>query len=121
MRHGMMMGQAGGMGGMGRMDETMMARMDSLDARLDSLQQRMNKASGSRKVNAVADLLNALVDQHREMHRMMRQATGTDAMPGMGHQMGAGPMQHGATGMMPCMPGGQTPADSGSPARPRSP
>jgi hypothetical protein len=48
---------------------------DSLDARLDTLVNRMNKATGDRKVSAMAEVINELVTQRRamkaDMHRMM--------------------------------------------------
>jgi proteasome assembly chaperone (PAC2) family protein len=80
------MGGAGQMsGGMG-MDSGMMMRMDSTDAALDSLTKIMNSTTGTRKVNAMATVLNTMVGHHREMHRAMR-----NAEPGM----------HGMTGGRP--------------------
>jgi uncharacterized coiled-coil protein SlyX len=58
--------------GMSRMAEhTRM--MDSLNARLDTLVNRMNRASGNRKVTAMADVLNELVAQRKTMQEHMRQ------------------------------------------------
>ncbi len=50
----------------------MMRMMDSLDARLDTLVTRMNKATGDRKVGAMADVINELVAQRRRVHKHMR-------------------------------------------------
>jgi hypothetical protein len=66
--------QHGGMMGMqNMMEQGMMARMDSLDHRLDSLRLVMGRASGAQKSRAMAQLLDALVVQHRDMHREMRE------------------------------------------------
>ena len=67
-------GQHGGMMGKQNMMEMgMMARMDSLDHRLDSLRLVMGKATGSQKTRAMAQLLDALVVQHLDMRREMRE------------------------------------------------
>ncbi|HEX3274671.1 MAG TPA: hypothetical protein VHR43_07440 [Gemmatimonadales bacterium] len=59
---------------------------DSLNARLDTLVSRMNKATGDRKVAAMADVINELVGQRRamqaEMHRMMESPDGMRRMHG---------------------------------------
>ncbi len=60
-------------GGEGKMNHAMMARMDSLGARLDSLTRVMNQATGSRKVDAMAAVLTALVGHHLEMQRHMHE------------------------------------------------
>ncbi len=57
-----------------KMDHTMMASMDSMDARLDSLVALMNGAKGARKVDAMAGILNTLVSHHLEMRREMHRA-----------------------------------------------
>lgn len=62
------MGADGGM-----MNHAMMMRMDSLGARLDSLTRVMNQASGTRKVNAMAEVVTALVTHHLEMQRHMHE------------------------------------------------
>jgi hypothetical protein len=61
----------GGEGGM--MNHAMMARMDSLGARLDSLTRVMIQATGPRKVDAMAEVLTALVGHHLEMQRHMHE------------------------------------------------
>jgi hypothetical protein len=50
----------------------MMPAMDSLDRRLDSLVDRMNRASGTQKVAAMAAVITELVAQRRLMHRHMQ-------------------------------------------------
>ena len=73
----------GGMTDMG-MGPEMMVRMDALDARLDSLRVAMGRVTGSRKIYAIARLLDALVVQHLEIHREMRERMrASEAMHGM--------------------------------------
>jgi hypothetical protein len=64
-------------GGMMMADSAMareqMRMMDSMNLRLDSLVARMNQASGNKKVNAMADVINELVAQRRSMQQRMRQ------------------------------------------------
>ena len=50
-----------------------MQMMDSLNARLDTLLSRMNRATGNRKVAAMADVINELVAQRKMMQQHMRQ------------------------------------------------
>ena len=65
--------------------EMMMSMMDSADARLDRLVSAMNKTTGSRKVQAMAAVINELVAQ-RKMMRMhaMQMMMGRDGMMGNG-------------------------------------
>lgn len=58
--------------GMSGMADQMRA-MDSLSARLDTLVSRMNRATGNRKVAAMADVINELVAQRKAMHERMRE------------------------------------------------
>jgi hypothetical protein len=77
------MGEGRGM----MMDSTMMARMDSVTASLDSLRRVMNRTSGARQSQAMAAILNAVVQHHVDMQRHMHDAMarrGPDAMSGMG-------------------------------------
>ena len=67
------------------MQHQMMAEMKASDGRIDALVTRMNAASGSAKVDAIADLLTALVQQHRTMR---------DGMMNMQGQMMGQMMQH---------------------------
>ena len=61
--------------------------IDSASARLDSLVQRMNQATGEKKVRAMADVINELVAQRRTMHaRMERMMGSTGMMGGMGQR-----------------------------------
>jgi hypothetical protein len=60
--------------------------MDSLNARLDTLVSRMNRATGNRKVTAMADVINELVAQRKVMHEHMRQMM--ESRQGMMHMMG---------------------------------
>ena len=54
-----------------------MARMhmmrDSADARLDSLVRAMNAATGDRKVQAMAGVINEMVAERKMMHQHMRE------------------------------------------------
>lgn len=65
-------GPPGGMTGMPGMAEHM-RMMDSLNVHLDTLVNRMNRATGNRKVTAMADVINELVAQRRAMQGHMRQ------------------------------------------------
>lgn len=47
--------------------------MDSTNARLDTLVNRMNRATGTQKVTAMADVINQLVADRRAMQIRMRQ------------------------------------------------
>jgi hypothetical protein len=69
----------------------MMATMETMDARLDELVKKMNAATGSRKADAVAAVVNELVAQRKQMreHMMAMQ-------PKMMKHM----MEHMQTGMM---------------------
>jgi hypothetical protein len=62
-----------------------MRMMDSLNARLDTLVKRMNRATGNKKVTAMADVINELVAQRRMMQAHMREMM--ESRPGM-HEMG---------------------------------
>jgi hypothetical protein len=59
--------QAKGMAGMKGMD------MTASNAKFDELVKKMNAAQGQAKVDAMADLLTALVQQHQAMHGNMEQ------------------------------------------------
>lgn len=75
--------------------EMMMSMMDSADARLDRLVSTMNNTSGSRKVPAMAAVINELVAQ-RKMMRMhaMQMMMGPDGMMGNGAGGGRNMMQN---------------------------
>jgi hypothetical protein len=78
-------------GAMRRMDHAMMARMDTVDARLDSLAKLMDRATGTRKVNAMAEILNTMVAHHLGMRREMHQGMmKRDGGGGMMQRMGQG-------------------------------
>ena len=51
---------------------TMMEMMDSSEARLDQLVRAMNRATGQKKVQAMADVINQLVAQRKMMRAHMR-------------------------------------------------
>ena len=59
--------QAEGMAGMTGMD------MKAQNAKLDALVTKMNAAQGQAKVDAIAELLTSLVQQHQTMHGDMGQ------------------------------------------------
>ena len=65
-------GPPGGMTGMPGMAEHMRT-MDSLNVHLDTLVNRMNRATGNKKVTAMADVINELVAQRRAMQGHMRE------------------------------------------------
>jgi 3-hydroxyacyl-CoA dehydrogenase len=76
---------AGGMAGMPGM-AAQMQMMDSLNARLDTLVSRMNRATGNRKVTAMAEVINELVAQRKVMQERMHQMM--ESREGMMHGMG---------------------------------
>lgn len=53
------------------MHERMMADMKAADARLAGLVDAMNTAKGDAKVDAIAQVVNELVRQHKAMHEHM--------------------------------------------------
>lgn len=58
----------------------MMADMAKMDARLEALVVQMNSATGTAKVNAIADTVTALVREHKAMRdSMMRMMDETHA------------------------------------------
>jgi hypothetical protein len=60
---------------------------DSTDARLDSLVRAMNSATGDRKVQAMANVINELVAERKMMHQHMGEMMEHGGMrrhPGMG-------------------------------------
>jgi hypothetical protein len=65
----------------GNQMSTMM--MDSLNHRLDSLVDRMNRASGNQKVQAMAAVINELVTQRKAMQERMHQMMERGGMMGM--------------------------------------
>ena len=82
----------------GKMDESMMAhhkemmaKMEAMDARLDELVKKMNAATGSKKSDAVAAVVNELVTQRKEMR---------DHMMAMAPEMMKHMMAHMRMGMM---------------------
>lgn len=66
----------------------MMGRMMAADARLDELVKQMNDAKGQAKVDAIAAVITALLEQHRAMRGMM--ADGMPMMRGNPNMMGRG-------------------------------
>ena len=61
--------------------EDMMARMAGLDARVQLLTKEMNSSSGDARVNAMAALLTAVVEQNQTMRSAMTEMKG--GMAGM--------------------------------------
>jgi hypothetical protein len=49
----------------------MMSKMEAMDARLDELVKKMNAATGSKKPDAVAAVINELVAQRKRMREQM--------------------------------------------------
>ena len=49
----------------------MMAKVEAMDARLDELVRKMNAATGSKKTDAVAAVINELVAQRKQMREQM--------------------------------------------------
>lgn len=81
----------------------MMQRMQAMDKNLDDLIADMNKATGSRKVDAVAMVVTEMAAQRKQMHQeMMRMNEGM-----MSHMMEH--MQNGSAAMCPMMKGMDAP------------
>ncbi len=66
----------------------MMARMKVSGARLETLVKKMNTARGEAKIDAIAELLTALVEDRRHHESMMT------SMPGMMSKMHGGAAEH---------------------------
>jgi hypothetical protein len=63
--------------------QEMQQEMAAMDARLEELVVQMNAASGEARVDAMAAVINELIEQRRDMHEMM-----AEMGPGMmGHMM----------------------------------
>ena len=69
--------------------EDMMARMAGLDARIQQLTKEMNSSSGDARMNAMAALLTAVVEQNQTVRSAMTEMKG-----GMAAMMDSCPM-HG--------------------------
>ena len=67
----------------------MMGRMKAADAKLDALVQAMHSATGPEKTDAIAAVVSALVEQHRDMHSSMGMMMGMMGMMGEMGKMGA--------------------------------
>lgn len=81
-------GQMGDMmkGDHAAMEQKMEAQMKVQDAELDKLVARMNSATGEQKVDAVAAVVNKLVEDRKMIHAQMA---------GMHKNMHGGMMMHG--------------------------
>ena len=70
----------------------MMARMKASGARLDVLVKKMNATTGTAKIDAIAELLTALVEDRREHESMMGgMAAKMSGMHGAGQAEGQAP------------------------------
>jgi hypothetical protein len=65
----------------------MMAKMKANGEKIDALLKKMNDAKGADKTEAIAALLTALVQDHRQMHEAMMSDMG---MMDMMHNMNGG-------------------------------
>jgi hypothetical protein len=104
------MGAGAGCGGESCPCMAMMAKMDSANTQIAELTEKMNKASGSKKTEAMAALLNAMVQDRLTMQgmlKMMHSHMEKQMMGGMGQMGGMGGM--GGMGAMAgnaaCAPG----------------
>ena len=66
----------------------MTADMTASDARIDALVKKMNAATGSKKTDAIAELLTALVQEHRAMRGSMMTRSSMVEMMKMKNQTG---------------------------------
>src|SRR3990172_9990105 len=74
----------------------MQTKMAHMDQKLNDLVKKMNETNGNDKVEAMAALLNELVNQRRGMHQMMF------GHQGMMMERMSEHMQNGAASMMQC-------------------
>ena len=108
--HAHAMGPGADMGGDMAGCKVMMAQMDSANAKLAALTETMNKASGSKKTDAMAAVVNALIQDRlamqKQMHEMhMHMMGGMGEMGGMGGMGGMGATAGCSAGMECCKPG----------------
>ncbi len=82
-------------GSMAQMQQ-MMAHMQASDAQLDALLAEMNGATGEKKVEAMAALLNRLMQERKEMHHNMAGMQMMGQMMGMGTRQGQPQQQSGS-------------------------
>jgi hypothetical protein len=93
-----------------------MRMLDSMNARLDTLVSRMNRASGSQKVSAMAAVINELVAQRKAMHENM-----TELMQSRQQRMHMMPGPHPGAGRRGPPVGPDSAArDTGQASRPSS-
>ena len=97
--HAHAMGPGMGAGGFGGAEncpcKAMMAKMDSANVQIAELTEKMNKASGSKKTEAMSALLNALVQDRLMMQgvvKMMHTHMEKQMMGGMRGKGGMGDM-----------------------------
>jgi len=74
--------------------QRMMQKCKAMDTRLEELAATMNTATGQQKIDAMAALLNELVQQRKSMHTMMMQMR-EDMMSGMMGKEGGSSSTHG--------------------------
>jgi hypothetical protein len=79
--------------GMVDMHQRMMAEMVAVDSKLDALVAKMNAATGEAKLQAIAELLTAIVEERTAMRSGMMQMQGQTGQT----------MQHMSQGMSPEM------------------
>ena len=72
------------------MQQKMIADMKAMDAKLDAIVTKMNTAKGDAKVDAIAEVLTAMVQQHRTMRDGMMQMQGQMMMQMHGQMMKTG-------------------------------
>ena len=77
------------------MSKDMMKDMKAMDEKLDEKVAAMNKATGERKLDVMAAIINELVTERKEMHKKMEQMHGNMMGGNMGEMMD-GKMNHGA-------------------------
>ncbi len=92
----------------------MMAKMEAADARLDELVKTMNAATGSKKTDAMAAVINELVAQRKQMRKDMM-AMQPEMMKHMMAHMEAGMAKGMEESMAKCpMMKGMAPAKEGN-------
>ncbi len=90
--------------------QQMMSKCKAMDAKLDKLAAAMNTATGQKKIEAMAALLNELVQQRKVMHEMMMKMHGRHMHRGMMSGMMGGMSKHGGQAPKMMMNMGTKPA-----------
>ena len=71
---------------MGEHMQQMQSMMKKMDQQLDEKVKAMNQANGDAKIAAMADVINELVSQRKQMHKMMHGKSRSETHDQMWHE-----------------------------------